>query len=58
MPALFLRDLELIKQVTTRDFDHFTDHMPMCNAKADPLFGRILILLKGCSFLKLGFYYN
>lgn len=25
-PTLMIRDLDLIKQITVKDFDHFTDH--------------------------------
>lgn len=46
-PTIFLRNLELIKQITIKDFDHFVDHENIVNEHADPLFGNILFSLKG-----------
>ncbi|XP_060530967.1 cytochrome P450 9e2-like [Cylas formicarius] len=47
VPTLLIRDPELIKQVTVKDFDHFTDHRPFVDAKSDPLWGKNLFALKG-----------
>ncbi|KAJ3645738.1 hypothetical protein Zmor_023374 [Zophobas morio] len=46
-PALMLRDPELIKQITVKDFDHFLDHVGFIDPDADPLFGRNLFALNG-----------
>ncbi|XP_076275228.1 cytochrome P450 9e2-like isoform X2 [Rhynchophorus ferrugineus] len=46
-PTLVLRDPELIKQITVKDFDHFTDHRSFVDPDADPLWGRNLFSLKG-----------
>lgn len=46
-PTLMLRDPELIKQITVKDFDHFTDHRSFVDPDADPLWGGNLFSLKG-----------
>ncbi|XP_049772241.1 cytochrome P450 9e2-like [Schistocerca cancellata] len=48
MPAVMVRDPELIRSVTVKDFDHFTDHMDFFTTdKANPLLTRMLFALKG-----------
>ncbi|KAF2897584.1 hypothetical protein ILUMI_08592 [Ignelater luminosus] len=49
-PVLVVRDLELIKQITVKDFDHFTDHKQLITKDADPLMGRSLSALNGQSW--------
>ncbi|KAF7278759.1 hypothetical protein GWI33_007992 [Rhynchophorus ferrugineus] len=51
-PKLIIRDPELIKSVTVKDFDYFTDHVAMVEPKADPLFGKNLLMLKGDDWKK------
>ncbi|KAJ2939820.1 hypothetical protein O0L34_g18014 [Tuta absoluta] len=47
-PLVLIRDLELIRKVTVKDFEHFLDHRDLGNSStADPLFFRNLIFLKG-----------
>lgn len=46
-PIVILRDLELIKKITIKDFEHFLDHRAMVDEKVDPLFGRNLFSLRG-----------
>jgi cytochrome P450 family 9 len=46
-PALLLRDPELIKMVTVKDFEHFLDRQVPISEDAEPLFGKALISLKG-----------
>ena len=46
-PILLLRDPELIKMVTVRDFEHFVDHQVMISEDAEPLFGKGLFNLQG-----------
>lgn len=43
-PVLLIRDVDLIRQITTTDFDHFHDHYKPQN---DPLLSKILINLSG-----------
>jgi cytochrome P450 family 9 len=46
-PTLLIRDPELIKMVTVKDFEHFLDHQAPISEEAEPLFGRALFNLKG-----------
>ncbi|RZC39210.1 uncharacterized protein BDFB_009483, partial [Asbolus verrucosus] len=46
-PFLMLRDLELIKQIGVKDFDHFHDHLAFDNVKSDPLISKTLVSLSG-----------
>lgn len=46
-PLLLVRDIELIKKIFVKDFEHFIDHNTIINAENDPLFGRNLFSLKG-----------
>ncbi|CAH1113648.1 unnamed protein product [Psylliodes chrysocephalus] len=46
-PSLVVRDLDLIKQITIKDFDYFTDHFTFFNEKTDPILGQNLFELKG-----------
>ncbi|RZC35461.1 p450 domain containing protein, partial [Asbolus verrucosus] len=47
LPTLLLRDPELIKQVTVKDFDHFVDHRSFIPEDSDPLWGKNLFSLTG-----------
>ncbi|XP_018570837.1 cytochrome P450 9e2-like [Anoplophora glabripennis] len=47
VPALVVKDPDLIKQITVKDFDHFTDHKSIFPETAEPLWGKNLIFLKG-----------
>jgi cytochrome P450 family 9 len=46
-PALLLRDPELIKIVTVKDFEHFLDRQVPISEDAEPMFGKALFNLKG-----------
>ncbi|KAK4887706.1 hypothetical protein RN001_003977 [Aquatica leii] len=41
-PCLVVRDPELLKQITIKDFDHFPDHNVTMSEKIDPLWGNSL----------------
>nr|QEP99754.1 cytochrome P450 monooxygenase CYP9A78-like protein [Glyphodes pyloalis] len=45
-PLILIKDLELLKNVTVKDFEHFVDRRAFGDIY-DPLFGRNLLLLKG-----------
>ncbi|KAJ0177501.1 hypothetical protein K1T71_007510 [Dendrolimus kikuchii] len=45
-PAYIINDLELVKKVALKDFDHFVDRQSFLD-DIDPLFGRNLLVLKG-----------
>ncbi|CAH0564730.1 unnamed protein product [Brassicogethes aeneus] len=47
IPTLLLKDPELIKQITVKDFDHFLDHRTFIPEESDPLWGKNLFSLKG-----------
>lgn len=51
MPTLMIRDPELIKQITIKDFDHFIDHRVFVDAGTDPLMSGNLFSLKGTDIL-------
>ncbi|XP_056641777.1 cytochrome P450 9e2-like [Diorhabda sublineata] len=46
-PALNIRDPELIKQITVKDFEYFSARRTYIPEDTDPLFGKSLFLLKG-----------
>jgi cytochrome P450 family 9 len=46
-PALLLRDPELIKMMTMRDFEHFVDRQFPITEEFDHLFGKSLFNLRG-----------
>ncbi|KAK5641883.1 hypothetical protein RI129_010430 [Pyrocoelia pectoralis] len=46
-PVLVIKDPELIKQITVKDFDHFIDHNEIMTEECEPLWGKNLFSLKG-----------
>ncbi|XP_017770162.1 PREDICTED: cytochrome P450 9e2-like [Nicrophorus vespilloides] len=46
-PTLVLRDPDLIKQITVKDFEYFTDHRSLVSDESEPLWNRNLFSLKG-----------
>ncbi|XP_065167282.1 cytochrome P450 9e2-like [Atheta coriaria] len=47
LPTLMIRDPNLIKQLTVKDFDHFVDHRALTPQHVDPLWGYNLFALTG-----------
>ncbi|KAL1509790.1 hypothetical protein ABEB36_004472 [Hypothenemus hampei] len=47
LPSLMVKDPELIKQLTIKNFDHFTDHRPFVNPEVDTLWSNNLFALTG-----------
>ncbi|KAL0100765.1 hypothetical protein PUN28_019267 [Cardiocondyla obscurior] len=47
MPVVMIRDLELLKSVTIKNFDSFEDHLFFGSETHDPLFGNNLFALRG-----------
>jgi len=45
-PVYIIRDPEIIKQITVKDFDHFVNHRGNIDEHIDPIFGRFLIVMK------------
>nr|CAZ65619.1 cytochrome P450 [Cnaphalocrocis medinalis] len=46
-PMVMIKDVDLLKKITVKDFEHFIDHRTLVNEKTDPFFGRNLFSLKG-----------
>ncbi|XP_020296279.1 cytochrome P450 9e2-like [Pseudomyrmex gracilis] len=46
-PTVILRDPELIKDVTVKEFEHFHDHRTFVDEEIDPLFGKNIFSLRG-----------
>lgn len=51
-PEVFLKDVDLIKQIAVKDFDHFTDHQGFA-ADSDILFSSNLFTLKGSQWREM-----
>ncbi|KAJ3645296.1 hypothetical protein Zmor_022962 [Zophobas morio] len=47
LPSLLIKDPELIKQITVKDFEHFVDHRSLFPEGSDPLWSRNLFSLTG-----------
>ena len=45
-PVYFVRDPELIKQITVKEFDHFVNHRMKMDEELEPLFGRSLFVMR------------
>lgn len=52
-PVLCIRDLGLLKQLTIKDFDHFTDHFILISKETDHFMGSNLLSLKGNEWRKM-----
>ncbi|XP_039754300.1 uncharacterized protein LOC120629425 [Pararge aegeria] len=46
-PVIIVRDLDLVKRITIKDFEHFLDHRGLTADNVEPLFSRNIISLKG-----------
>ncbi|XP_045515658.1 cytochrome P450 9e2-like [Pieris brassicae] len=46
-PVIIVRDLELIKKITIKDFEYFLDHRAFTDEKVEPIFARNLFSLRG-----------
>lgn len=52
-PVYLARDMEFLRQITIKDFEHFEDHVGFIESDSDTLFGKSLFLLsekKVCIF--------
>nr|CAD7459066.1 unnamed protein product [Timema tahoe] len=47
LPALIIRDPELIKHILLKEFHHFTDRFATADEKIDPMGGKNIFLIKG-----------
>ncbi|KAJ0177476.1 hypothetical protein K1T71_007485 [Dendrolimus kikuchii] len=46
-PILLIRDPEIMKNITVKDFDHFVNHKEFFSEENEMLFGSSLIMMKG-----------
>jgi hypothetical protein len=46
-PSYFIRDPEIIKKLTVKEFESFPEHRDLIPVDADPIFGRSLFFMKG-----------
>ncbi|XP_012347837.2 cytochrome P450 9e2 [Apis florea] len=46
-PIIIIRDLDLIKSITMKNFDQFPDHRPMFCKNVDPMLGEMLFFMDG-----------
>ncbi|EZA52468.1 Cytochrome P450 9e2 [Ooceraea biroi] len=46
-PGLLIRDPDLIKDITVKDFEHFPDHRTFVDENAEPLFSKNIFSLRG-----------
>lgn len=37
-PVYFVRDLELLRRITTKDFDHFEDHVGFIEPESETVY--------------------
>ncbi|CAG9584936.1 unnamed protein product [Danaus chrysippus] len=44
---LIIKDPEIMKKITVKDFQHFTDHKTLFSEETEPLFGGSLFFMKG-----------
>lgn len=44
-PVYFVRDIEILRQMTIKDFDNFEDHVAFIESDSDTLFGKSLFML-------------
>ncbi|XP_015177367.1 PREDICTED: cytochrome P450 9e2-like [Polistes dominula] len=47
LPILIIKDPELLKDITVKQFDHFPDHRAFVDETIDPVFGKNVFSLRG-----------
>ncbi|CAL8086117.1 unnamed protein product [Orchesella dallaii] len=47
VPALIVRDLDIMKKIMIKDFDHFVDRRPFFSSKHEPILQKTLVSLLG-----------
>lgn len=45
IPTYLVRDADLLRQITIKDFDYFEDHLAFIDSESDTLFGQSLFML-------------
>lgn len=46
-PVLFINNIDVIKRISIKDFDHFVDHRQFFTSDVDPILSRALTMLRG-----------
>lgn len=46
-PVILIRDIDLIKSISIKNFDTFSDHRSFSDSSLDPLFGNMLFTMNG-----------
>ncbi|KAI5652184.1 cytochrome p450 domain-containing protein [Phthorimaea operculella] len=46
-PVLLIRDMDLIKKITVKDYEYFIDHQTFLDPKVNPLFANGVFFMKG-----------
>ncbi|ODM94328.1 Cytochrome P450 9e2 [Orchesella cincta] len=46
-PSIIVRDLDILKKIMIKDFDHFVDRRPFFNSKHEPILQKTLVSLLG-----------
>lgn len=52
-PCLFVRDLDLIKHITVKDFENFPNHDSLISEKTDPVLSLNLFSLEGVKWKEM-----
>nr|QZM07472.1 cytochrome P450 monooxygenase CYP9EK3 [Lasioderma serricorne] len=52
-PVLYIRDVELIKKITIKDFDYFTDHSNVLAPNSQDIFSKNLFSMKGAAWKEM-----
>ncbi|CAG9827798.1 unnamed protein product [Diabrotica balteata] len=53
IPSLIIKDVDLVKQITIKDFEHFSDHRHMSDEDVDPLWATNLFSLRGVKWRRM-----
>lgn len=46
-PSFFIKDPEIIKKLTVKEFESFAEHRALIPVESDPVFGRSLFFMTG-----------
>ncbi|XP_015117626.1 cytochrome P450 9e2 [Diachasma alloeum] len=52
-PIVMLRDRDLVKNITVKNFDHFVNHRDFITSDLDPLFGNLLFTMRDDKWRKI-----
>lgn len=55
-PAFIIRDPEIIKRLSVKEFESFSEHRKMIPTETDPIIGNSLFFMKGQEWKGMKFY--